>query len=405
MEKFIVNLSSDSNEYMTVYKVSKNCRSIRDNEDVKGLSNADINEAVYEAMKTAGQDIVDRCQVYLSGERTASELAGTVGGKLFHAVATDIRVKGFEMPKSIQITAGNVFSCCVHVDELFPMMANWEGMMGLKPKDCHKFHCQCDPKADRSKELKAYKRSVYTAGRVSVAWENQKIYNKFKALEPLTASLTSEGMKKCLSCLTAIEAARKKYTAEERTAVKGAMFWKLWDDYHREGYYQPREFSAKDFQDAPDIWKQVDEDYVKELLAYYDALLRKADLPKWARKDAEVRFVNQDTTPAKWQGRLRVRCVYLNYYRTSSLYHEEKSVGWVAEVCTTKGRYDVISHSVKLLEPWEDEKKPKAKAKTKAKAEPKPKAEPKKKKEPVKTELSPEALALKLRETLIRLTA
>lgn len=433
MERFIVNLSSDSNEYMTVYKVSKNHRSIREGE-VKRLTNSDINEAVYAAMKVAGQEVVDRCQVYLSGERTASELAGKAG-KYISAVDPDIHEKHVNVPKSIQISVGDIFSCCISTGELFQMMADWEGMMGMKAKDCHRFYCQCDAKADRSKEVTPYKRSVYTAGRVSIAAENQRIYNKFKALLPLTQSLTSEGMRKCLSCLTAIEAAKKKYGASHR-GIRHAMLWKLWDDYHKDDYYQPKDFCAKDFKEAPEIWKQVDDAYVKELLDYFDALVRKAPQPEWARKDAFVMFANQDTTPKKWKGKLRVRAIYTTYYRTSTIYNDEKSVGWVVEMCTTKGRYDTLTHSVRFIKPWEDEKKPKPKKKgvERLKEIAKPETEEERKaaikreksdarigssereqarhdsgkpepKPAVKTEYTPEFLANVLRETLIKLVA
>lgn len=179
MERFIVNLSKDSDKYTAVYEVKKNSRSIRAGEDVKYLTNADINEAVYAAMKKAGQEVVDRCQVYMSGERTASELAGHVN-KYLHAVDVTIHEKHVDVPKSVKVVVGDLFTCCIATDDLFAMMADWEGMMGLKQKDCHRFYCQCDAKADRSKEMTPYKRSVYTAGRVSIAAENQRIYKDLK---------------------------------------------------------------------------------------------------------------------------------------------------------------------------------------------------------------------------------
>ena len=122
---------------------------------------------------------------------------------------------------------------------------------------------------------------------------------------------------------------------------------------------QPIIFESGDFKNAPEVWIQVDDDYVKELLARWEEFMADNKAPKWIKKGMYVQFKNQENTVKKWQGKLEVLGIYgeLDFYC--------KRIDWYASVCTTKGRYDSRLFNVDSFEKWaEPEKKTKAKMNT-----------------------------------------
>ena len=306
----------------------------------------DVNELVYELMIIAASDMLDAGTVLYSGQYTAAELAGKAG-----YVDVFYSAPGY---KSIRIEAGT-FSYGFECSDVFCRMAEWEGAAGIPPKKAYRFACEAErqvPKVD----IKPYKRfRCYTPKKVSYADDDRRIAEKLKTLGRLSDGLNGEGMRKALSLLTAVNAAGSIFDYGVAKLAEEAMYQWHWGAYRKDGSAQPVAFTAKDFADAPQIWRQVDEKYAQGLLARFKRLLADNPAPSWASKGAMVQMREQDMQPRKWQGCLKVCGVYGMLNGTGT------GIVWLAEVCTTKGKWNCTSRTVGCLEPWKDPGKPKRK--------------------------------------------
>ena len=320
----------------------------------------DTNRLVYELMIMAGHDMLDCCAVVYGGDYTAAELAGTAG--YISEFLGDAK-KDWETYASIVIEAGG-YQCEFPARDVFKMMTEWEGVAGITAKQAYRFPVE-GKERPKDMKLKSYKRGrVYSQKRVSVAKDEKRINAKFEMLGHLYQNLTSEGMRKALSLLTAVESAKKMYSAEHADMAKTLMTYWFWKQYRsEESPYCIDPFTAKGFECGPECWKVVDEDYVKELLARWKEFVAANPAPTWLKKDDMVQLKNQAVTPKRWQGKLKVYRVY------GSLDIANQRICWNAEVCTTKGRWDSMDRSVDMLEKWEEPEDKKAKEKAKGKGQ------------------------------------
>ena len=307
---------------------------------VDNVASADINEAVYAAFCVAGQTVLAHSTCFISGERSASELAGDFG---WHTPA--LLVTDEAMVPEMCIKAGD-YQCSFLTENMFATMAEWEGVCGITAKQAYRFHCEAEEGwINPDAQLKPYRRDrVYRPKPVSVKLDERRINAKFEVLGQLVQSLTSEGMKKAMSLLTAIKSAEKLYSAEHADMAAQVMRRWFWDIYGTTTSVDTIPFSAKDFQYGPECWKVVDEDYVKELLARWKEFVANNPAPEWIKRDDLVQLKNQAVTPKKWQGALKVYRVY------GQLNHYCNSIEWYAEVCTTKGKWDSLERNVDTLE-------------------------------------------------------
>ena len=320
----------------------------------KGL---DVNQVVYDLMTIAAQDMLDTygTAVY-GGDFTAAEMAGTVGYLHQFIEGSDYKTIGIET---------ETFCCSYHAAHAFSQMAEWEGVMNLAPKNYRRFHCE-GKELPQGAKVKAYQRCHgYKPRTISLAAENQRIAKKFEVLGAMARSLTSEGMRKALSVLTAIESIKKLHGYDMADLAGRLLRRKLWRDYGSDQYKQPMCYSAKDFEHGPEVWKVVDEEYVKQLMAYFRQVLADSPAPEWIKKGDMVQLKDQEKQPKKWQGKLSVWSV------TGSLDYYKDAIEWFADVCTTKGKHDSMTRRVDLLEPWVEPSKTKTKTKTKKAAKPK----------------------------------
>ena len=318
------NVRTEERNHLVVYSVDN-------------VASADINEAVYAAFCVAGQTVLEEHPDYLlvDGQRTAAELAG--GTRYISAFLIDDHAKCM----AVEVSG---FKCEFFLGDVFKMMAEWEGVCGITAKQAHRFYCEPSTES-RILELTPYRRDrVYRPKPVSVKLDERRINAKFEVLGQLVQSLTSEGMKKAMSLLTAIKSAEKLYSAEHADMAAKVMRRWFWDIYGTTTSMDTIPFSAKDFQYGPECWKVVDEDYVKELLARWKEFVANNPAPEWIKRDDLVQLKNQAVTPKKWQGALKVYRVY------GQLNHYCNSIEWYAEVCTTKGKWDSLERNVDALE-------------------------------------------------------
>lgn len=343
-------------DYEVTYKPNKNYH--------KGL---DVNQVVYDLMTIAAHDMLNWGTTVYAGEYTAAEMAGKVG-YLYQFV-------GGEDYKIIRIKT-ETFCCSYHAGEAFAQMAEWEGVMSLAPKKYHRFAVE-GKEMPKDVKLKPYTRCHgYKPRTVSLAAENDRIAKKFAVLGPMAQSLTSEGMRRALSVLTAVKSIEKLHGYDMQQLAGKLLRRKLWREYGKDKYQQPMVYTAKDFEPGPECWKVVDEDYAKELMAYFRQVLAESPVPKWPAKGDMVMLKNQEKQCKKWQGKLSV------YEVRGQLdtYHDK--INWYAVVCTTKGKHDSMNRDVCYLEPWTEPDKPKKKQATG-----KPKATAKKTPAPNKSEV------------------
>lgn len=366
-------------DYEVTYKPYRNCH--------KGLT---VEQVVYDLMTIAAHDMLNWGTTVYAGEYTAAEMAGKVG-YLYQFV-------GGEDYKIIRIKT-ETFCCSYHAGEAFAQMAEWEGVMSLAPKKYHRFAVE-GKEMPSGVKLKPYTRCHGCKPRtISLAAENDRIAKKFEVIGPMYEVLGSEGMKRALSVLTAAKSIEKLYGRQMGELAERLLRRKLWREYgtcepmksrvewlkseaarmkqngeekserakkmneefkslqqkimlHMERYY-----TAKDFEAAPECWKVVDEDYAKELMAYFRKVLAESPAPKWPAKGDYVTLKNQERQPKKWQGKLSVYEVRGQL----DMYHDK--MNWYAVVCTTKGKHDSTTCEVGYLEPWtEPDRPPKKKA-------------------------------------------
>ena len=322
----------------------------------KGL---DVNQVVYDLMTIAAQDMLDTYgTATYGGDYTAAEMAGTVGYLHQFIEGEDYKLVRIET---------ETFCCSYHAAQVFEQMAEWEGVMNLAPKNYRRFHCEGKEMPNGAK-VKAYQRCHgYKPRTISLSAENARIAKKFEVIGAMAKSLTIEGMQRALSVLTAIVSIKKLHGYDMADLAGQLLRRKLWRDYGRDKNQQPMVYSASDFQHGPEVWKQVDEAYAKELIDYFRKVVADSSAPKWIKVNAPVQLKDQAAQCKRWQGKLSVWRVYgqLDYYKDT--------IEWFVDVCTTKGKHDTMTRRVDRLEPWVEPEQPTKKGKAKTKSEPKPK--------------------------------
>lgn len=367
-------------DYEVTYKPYKNYH--------KGLT---VEQVVYDLMIIAAYDQLKMGQAVFKGDYTAAEMAGKVGYLHQFMEGEDYKTIGIKT---------ETFCCSYHAGEAFAQMAEWEGVMSLAPKKYHRFAVE-GKEMPSGVKLKPYTRCHgYKPRTISLAAENDRIAKKFEVIGPMYEVLGSEGMKRALSVLTAAKSIEKLYGYQMGELAERLLRRKLWREYgtcepmkrrvewlkseaarmkqngeekserakkmneefkslqqkimlHMERYY-----TAKDFEAAPECWKVVDEDYAKELMAYFRKVLAESPVPKWPAKGDMVQMKEGYRAIKKWQGKL---CVY-EVRGQLDMYHDK--INWYAVVCTTKGKHDSTTYKVDALEPWTEPEKPKKKQAT-----------------------------------------
>jgi len=339
-------------DYVVTYKPHGNYH--------KGLT---VEQVVYDLMIIAAYDQLKVGQAVYAGEYTAAEMAGTVGYLHQFMEGEDYKTIGIKT---------EMFCCSYHAGEAFTQMAEWEGVMSLAPKKYHRFAVE-GKEMPKDVKLKPYTRCHgYKPRTISLAAENDRIAKKFEVIGKMAQSLTSEGMRRALSVLTAVKSIGKLHGYDMQQLADKLLRRKLWREYGKDKYQQPMVYTAKDFEPAPECWKVVDEGYAKELMAYFRKVLAESPMPKWPAKGDMVMLKNQERQCKKWQGKLSV------YEVRGSLDMYQDKINWYAVVHTTKGKHDSTTRDVGYLEPWTEPDRPSKKKavskkeKTTAKATPEP---------------------------------
>ena len=293
----------------------------------------DVNAIVYDLMIIACYDIMTVGTVLYGGEYTAAEMAGKIGYLYQYVEGSDY--------KTVKIET-KTFCCTYHVSEVFAQMAEWEGVMNLPPKKYHRFAVE-GKELPKGAKIEPYKRCHgYKPTTVSLAAENTSIAKKFDVIGVMSEDLGSEGMKRALSVLTAIKSIEKLYGYAMGDMAGRMLRRKLWRDYGKRERLHRREawltdemkrtdqgsdryksmkkdlddvrkklsapvspvcYSARDFEHGPELWKQVDEAYVTELIAYFRQVLADHPAPEWPKQGDVVQFKNREKMQKKYQGK------------------------------------------------------------------------------------------------------
>lgn len=308
------------------------------NKDV--LAKKGLDAVVYEMMIVAAQDVLDLGTTF-EGSYTASELAAqTQYGVQMMVPFTN---QDYEEYASIGIEAGTL-KLSFPADDVFKTMAEWEGVAGITAKQAHRFGCEGKTQP-QGVEFKAYKRHRgYHKHMPSYAEDERRIAEKFEALGRISQSLTSDGMRgPALAVLTAAKVVGKQSGYDMEEMAKMAMTKKLWKDYGREGSY-PVAFDIGDFDEAPEVWRQVDDGYVKVLLQWFKELLAANPAPKYGKVGRYVQFKNQENTMKKYRGKLFVEGL------RGSVTPDAKHICW--ELALRVGRWKTEYHAAERLGPW-----------------------------------------------------
>lgn len=392
-KKFVVLLSADSSEDTAVYTVHGEVRT------------EDINDAVYQTMCHVAQDVLERSTCLISGDRTASEIAGKIGYLNVLMPLTDeqhkmapqtvLRIGRYERDRKDIVPQ---YTCQFPTDMVFEMVAEWEGIASIKKP--HLFGCECRDERLNKEKLTIYKRSHgYKPTTISLVAENNRIAKRFDVLGKLYQALSAEGIRKAMSVVAAARMF-ENMSYEWRNMAAKAMLWKLWKDYggcerlhQREAWLedemkrtddrkryqemkkeaddirskysalsQPVPFCASDFNGGPACYQVVDERYALELKDHFMNIMNAAPKPAWPEPDDLVRIKDAGTAN-KYQGKKLVDSIQ------PRLSAGGDRIIWV--VAVRIGKYDCEYFLPERLEPVEDDKakkKPKAKKKT---AEPK----------------------------------
>lgn len=344
--KFKVMQSAESNEHLDIYYVAG---------DVPA---SEINEAVYAVFCVVGQAVLDRSKCFISGDRTAAEIAGTLGSKWVKALIP-LTDEYHKMASSVQIVVGEgpytkthkpAFTCVFPTDTVFEQMAEWEGVMSLPKNKQHTFGCECCQDSFKNVPLKPYTRcrQPKATNPYSAAQEAARINKKFEVIGELRRRLSPEGMRKALSVLAA---ARQWQNPQKYRMALEVMRRRLWKDYGTDQYAGPMPYDDKDFEYGPEIWKQVDTAYADMLRRLFCDMLNAAPAPKWIHVKDYVQVKDKENLIEKLHGRLYVTNVYARLDGTG-----EKFV-WMANVVAAKGRE--WQFEVDRLEPWKEPVKPK----------------------------------------------
>lgn len=350
--KFNVMQSADSNEHIGIWYVS----------DVK---TNEINEAVYAVFCHVAQMVLDRSVCHISGDRTASEIAGYVDSRWHKCVGMLENNGTMPMAPSVRIIVGEylytkrskpVFSCIFATEAVFEQMAEWEGSMSLAATKQHRFGCEAKGQPYDGKLVK-YTRchQPKPTNPYSAAYEEKRINKKLEIIGELRRRLSGEGMKRALAVLCAAkqwENCQSKY----RMALE-VMRRRLWKDYGTDKYAGPMPYCAKDFEYGPEIWKQVDVDYANMLRKLFCDMLNAAPAPKWISKRDYVQVKDKEKLVENLQGKLYVTNVYAKLDDTG------EKLMWMANVVASKGRE--WQFEVDRLEPWKEPEKTKKSGKKK----------------------------------------
>lgn len=340
--KYNVMHSAESSKYVDIYYVQQE------------VAASEINAAVYAVLCVVAQAVLDRSTCYISGERTAVELAGTIGKYAFPVMPLSENEKHLQMADEVCVKAGT-WKCNFPTKDIFTMMAEWEGVMGLTAKQTHKFHCEAKVEAPKGMELKTYKRCrTYHGRRISIADEEKRIAQKFEVIGKMSQDLSDEGMKKAMSVLAAAKAWNKE-PALYQLALK-VMRKKLWSDYGKDEYAQPIVFTEKDFEHGPELWKHVNEDYVKVLVEHFKQMM---PVPTWVKDGDYVQYKNQEKVTKMYQGKLYVETVFAHVDTCGD------RIEWFASLCLSGRHTTRPLVNVNVLEPWVEPEKPKKKAEKK----------------------------------------
>jgi len=370
--KYNVIHSAESSANVDVYQVTNS------------VGSEDVNAAVYAILCYVGEEVLKRSTCYISGERTAAELAGTVGKYCFPIAPLSENENHLPLAPETHVRAGT-WKCTFPTEDIFKMMAEWEGVMGLTAKQTYRFQCETKEDMLKGMELKAYKRSrAYHGKRISFADEEKRIAQKFEVIGKMAQDLGSEGMRKALSVLVAAKLFKgEPYNLPD--IAREVMLRKFWSDY---GGMGPMSYSNEDFRYAPEAWKQVDDEYVKTLAEYFRELLNGSPVPEWPKVGCYVQFKNQENITKKYQGKF-----YVGGIKASATWGH---IEWLADLNTSRHRYE--RHRINRLEPWVEPEKPtkKAEKKKEAKVVVKQIAQPKQ----TKDATAPLSIADRLREAL-----
>ena len=240
--------------------------------------------------------------------------------------------------------------------------------MSLAPKKYHRFAVE-GKEMPKDAKIEPYKRCRgYKPTTVSLAAENTRIAKKFDVIGAMSEDLGSEGMKKALSVLTAIKSIEKLHGYDMGDMAGRMLRRKLWRDYGKRERLHRREawltdemkrpnhidryksmkkdldevrkklsapvipvcYSARDFEHGPEVWKQVDEAYVKELIAYFRQVLADHPAPEWPKKGDVVQFKEREKMQKKYQGKFLCEGV------VASLSTYGDSIEWRASLCVGK---------------------------------------------------------------------
>ena len=313
----------------------------------------DINEAVYMAMCEAGQDVLRQSVCRLSGEHTAVELAGKLGG-----------IPAFDTPETmapeVRIYVGMIsigykqqapmFTCSFATDDVFEQVAEWEGVMGMAPKKYHRFKCKT--KDDKKFEPKPYVRHRgYHPATVSYKMTHDRINQKFETLGKLYQSLTSDGMRKAYTVACAAHRWDKADYAV-RDMAKWAMLWKLQHDYGKDPDAKPVYFVGTDFQYGPECYKEADQTYYNILVRHFEQMLLDAPKPAWPERGDIVTIKDDARTLKKHDGKHLVDSV------SARLSADGRRIEWT--VAVSVGRYECEHFLPEQLEKAEDVRRKKS---------------------------------------------
>ena len=347
--KYNVIHSAESSKYVDIYYVQQE------------VAASEINAAVYAVLCYVAEEVLKRSTCYISGERTAAELGGKVEKYYFPIAPLPENEKYIQMAPEVQVRAGT-WKCTFPTKDIFKMMAEWEGVMGLSAKQAYRFQCETKENMPKGMELKAYKRwRGYRPKRISFADEDKRIAQKLEVIGKLSQELSGEGMRKAVSVLTAMKKLNKTLPYYYANVAEQVLRRKLWNDYGKKGGMGPMSYCERDFEYGPEIWKQVDEEYVKTLVEYFKAFMEANPAPKWVKEGRYAQFKNQENVAKKYQG---------GFYVDRLMAHvRSEHVEWW--VVIKVDRYKTEKHPVSRMEPWVEPEKPKTQKKVSPKSAPK----------------------------------
>jgi hypothetical protein len=301
----------------------------------------DINSAVLEMMTMAAQDVLDLSKPMFKGDFTAKELAGRLSG------CADIvwlfTNEHYVDYKRICIECGT-FKCQYEAKDVFVMLSEWEGMMGIPQNKAHKFPCEAEREMDKDNiAFKPYKCSRgYRPRHIAIYdADTERIARKYAVLGPLAKSLTEEGMKRAFSVASVIS----EYDGHPlHDIAQTVLSKKLHDDYGVKDTQLVR-FDRSAFRYAPECWIVEDRAYMQELRDFFNGVTAEYPAPDWKRGDF-VQLKNQKLTQKKWQGKLKVDYMEPRY--------ELFRIRWYVRLSTTKGKWDTVCYLADWLEAYSE---------------------------------------------------